>query len=308
MKLSLVVVNYRSSDLVARCLEAVDPSWCSHVVIVDNSAEPGEAVRLEQIVLAVPRTLIVEESNLGFGTAANHGIDTAFRENRDSPVWLVNPDTTFPRQTAEALISRLELGLDDVLSPVVVTGELDDRRVWFAGGSADRETGAVVHDDYLSAYDHDAPPFARPTSFMCGAAPVFTPGAWATLGGFRDDLFLYWEDAELSLRAQDAGLRMTVIGRTAPPVWHAVGGTSEGTGQSDAFYFYSARNRLMIMAERTSFFRAIRPAASWQMIKFALRPLRNERSARVHKSFQVLRGSISGLRRSLEPRSKADKA
>jgi N-acetylglucosaminyl-diphospho-decaprenol L-rhamnosyltransferase len=162
----------------------------------------------------------------------------------------------------------------------------------------------VIHDGYLSSYRPNELPAARRTSFMCGAAPVFMPGAWSVLGGFRDDLFLYWEDAELSLRAQDAGLRMTVLGQNAPPVWHAVGGTSEGSGQSNAFYFYSARNRIMVMAERTSLLRALRPAASFQLIKFALRPLRNERSNPVQKSAQVIRGLLSGLRLSIQARLK----
>jgi N-acetylglucosaminyl-diphospho-decaprenol L-rhamnosyltransferase len=289
MKLSIVVVNYHSANYVEQCLQAVDPSWCSQVIIVDNSTDPGEVEILSEIPVTVDRRLIVEPGNIGFGAAANDGINLAFQLAPSSPAWLVNPDMTFERAVPELLLERLGRGLDDILSPTVVTGPPEDLRVWFAGGSVDRETGDVVHDNYLKLYDAVESAVVRDTSFMCGAAPVFTHASWTALGGFRPDLFLYWEDAELSLRAQDCGLRMTVIDGGVP-VWHAVGATGGDTGQSEAFYYYSARNRVMIMLERHGWGRIAEPKVLVQLIKFALRPLRRERSRRFGKFAAALRG------------------
>lgn len=289
MKLSIVVVNFHSVAYVEECLRSVDPSWCSRVIIVDNSADRDEEEKLSAILASVDKRLIIEPRNIGFGAAANDGIDLAFQLAPDSPVWLVNPDMTFERAVPEFLIERLQRGLDDILSPTVVTGPPDDLRVWFAGGSVDRETGDVVHDGYLTPYQAVSSTVVRDTSFMCGAAPVFSRASWTTLGGFRADLFLYWEDAELSLRAQDAGLRMTVVdGGT--PVWHAVGATGGDVGQSEAFYYYSARNRVMIMLERHGWRRITEPKVLAQLAKFALRPLRRERTGRYGKFWAVLRG------------------
>jgi N-acetylglucosaminyl-diphospho-decaprenol L-rhamnosyltransferase len=295
MKLGLVVVNYHSSAYVERLLTAVSESWCNGVVMVDNSGDEDEAARLTAIQLSVPTKVIVEPYNLGFGAAANHGIDTAFERNPADPVWLINPDTSFPSATPDALISRLELQMDDIVSPAVVTGDDNNLRIWFAGGTVDRRTGDVVHDEYLAPYDPSRLPAERSTTFMCGAAPVFTSSAWSALHGFRDDLFLYWEDAELSLRAQDAGLRMSVINHGAP-VWHAVGGTSEEAGQSSAFYYYSARNRFVIMIERQGFSWLLKPKVWFELTKFALRPLRTERMRRFQKLERVLSGYAAGLK------------
>ena len=305
MKLSLVIVNFHSFEYIQRCLASVDASWCSQVVLVDNSSDPLEADRLTSLVLPVTHKVIIEPDNLGFGAAANDGIRLALRDEPDHPVWLVNPDMTFPAETPIALIDRLSLGVDDILSPVIVSGEHHALQIWFAGGAVDQRTGDVVHDDYLSPYDRTEPPLTRSTSFMCGAAPVFTRDAWIQLGGFRDDLFLYWEDAELSLRAQDARLRMTVLG-PADPVWHAVGGTGQGSGQSEAFYYYSARNRVMIMRQRNGWSALARPRLLIQLIKFVLRPVRRERSQRVPKSLAALRGYFDGVRSVLprEPSSR----
>lgn len=304
MNLSIVVVNFHSVAYVEQCLRAVHPSWCRRVIIVDNSADQGEAEKLTAIQLSVDRRLIVEPENIGFGAAANAGIDLAFRLAPESPVWLVNPDMTFDKAVPDLLLERLQQDLEDILSPTVVTGPPDDLRVWFAGGSVDRETGDVVHDDYLSPYDAAGTAVARSTSFMCGAAPVFTPASWDAIGGFRPDLFLYWEDAELSLRAQDLGLRMTVIDGGVP-IWHAVGATGGDSGQSDAFYYYSARNRVMIMRERHGWTRIVQPKILAQLAKFALRPLRRERTRRFGKFLAVLRGYGAARRGHLDTKQGA---
>lgn len=293
MKLSLVIVNFHSSDFVRRSTATVDPEWCELVVLVDNSDDPAEAQRLAGIKLPVPTKVIVEPSNLGFGVGANHGIDFALGSNPDSPVWLLNPDTEPSEEAPKALLRRLALGIDDIVSPLVLTGEDGVERIWFSGGVVDQRTGNVAHDDYLDSYDPATVPDARPTSFMCGAAPVFTPGAWRRLRGFRDDLFLYWEDAELSLRAQDLGLCMTVIGDAS--VWHAVGGTSDEVGQSRNFYYYSARNRVRVMIERGNGSELLRPRGLIELTKFALRPFRRERSERPRKTILAVAGYFVGV-------------
>lgn len=293
--LSVVIVNYHSSDFVRRSTAAVDPTWCERVVLVDNSNDPVEAERLASIRLPVPTKIIIEPSNVGFGVGANHGIDFALGAAPNSSVWLLNPDTEPAAGAPESLVRRLSLGLDDIVSPLVLTGDSGDsgdERIWFAGGVADGRTGNVAHDDYLKPYDPTTIDEARPTTFMCGAAPVFTPEAWRRLRGFRDDLFLYWEDVELSLRAQDLGLRMTVI-RDAS-VWHAVGGTSDETGQSRNFYYYSARNRVRVMIDRGSGLELLRPRGLKELAKFALRPLRCERSQRLRKTCLALTGYVVG--------------
>lgn len=300
--MSVVIVNFMSAHLIERCLRGVAEDWCAGVVIVDNSADERQRRALAAMSPAVPLTIITSAANIGFGGAANIGIDRSLRDHPDDPVWLVNPDIEFEAEAARILLARIRLGLDDIVSPAIVTGPRDDLTVWFAGGVADSRTGDVRHDRYLEPYHRSSWPELSSTSFICGAAPVFTPRAWTELGGFRDDLFLYWEDVELSFRAQELGLALTIVHDAL--LWHAVGGSSDQNGQSDVFYFYSARNRLMIMRERRGF-RALAPVALAQMCAFFLRPIRNEREGKATKAMAVLRGywsarKASGARASAE--------
>ncbi|WP_193750599.1 glycosyltransferase family 2 protein [Curtobacterium citreum] len=292
--LSVVIVNYHSVDYVRRCVADFDSSWCRRLIIVDNSTAASETTALQELALGVPFIIITEPENVGFGTAANHGIDRALAEDPETPVWLLNPDTEPAPGAPSALLRRLERGSDDILSPTVITGHAGDRRIWFAGGTADRSTGNVTHANYLEPYRDDSEDGFAPTTFMCGAAPVFTPDAWKALGGFREDLFLYWEDAEISLRAQDLGLRMTIAADAV--VWHAVGGTGEGSGQSRNFYYYSARNRVSIMVERHGLRVLLRPRSLVQLLKFSLRPVRRETHEPLIKMLLTVRGYGTGIR------------
>ncbi len=131
--LSVVIVNYHSVDYVRRCVADFDSSWCRRLIIVDNSTDASEITALRELALRVPFTIITEPENVGFGTAANHGIDRALADNPATPVWLLNPDTEPAPGAPSALLRRLELGSDDVLSPTVITGHAGDRRIWFAG-------------------------------------------------------------------------------------------------------------------------------------------------------------------------------
>lgn len=295
LRLSVVIVNYHSVSFVRRCIESIEPSWCERLVIVDNSTDPHEADQIRRLHIPVPFHLIVEERNVGFGTAANHGIDQAFADSSGTPVWLLNPDTEPAPDAAAALLRRVATSEDDILSPAIITGPESDRRVWFTGGTADSQTGDVIHDDYLTPYQplNSEARIATSTSFMCGAAAVFTPRAWMLLGGFREDLFLYWEDVELSLRAQDLELRMTIV-RDAV-VWHAVGGTADEAGQSKNFYYYSARNRLIVMLERGRGRAMLRPQILVNLAKLPLRAVRRESSAPFTKASMALWGYLAGI-------------
>ena len=62
-------------------------------------------------------------------------------------------------------------------------------------------------------------------SFVTGAAMMMHISTFELIGGFREDLFLYWEDVDLSLRAGRAGVRMELVPDAR--VWHAEGGSAE---------------------------------------------------------------------------------
>jgi N-acetylglucosaminyl-diphospho-decaprenol L-rhamnosyltransferase len=289
----VVIVNYRSSDFVARCLATLDPVWCLSAVVVDNSDDLVELGRLRAIPAEVPVTVVDAGANIGFGAGVNLGV-TKVDWGSSEFVWVLNPDTEPEPGAAEELVARLTGGLATgavgAVSPVVVSGERADT-VWFAGGDVDLATGRVQHWNYAQPFNRsEITPYS--THFLCGAAPMFTREAWEGLGGFDQALFLYWEDVELSLRAHDLGIRFEVV--PSAVVWHAVGGTSGERGQSRGFYRYSARNRALVMRRRVGIRAVLGVPGIVSTLRLAAHPLREE-SGRWQKFASGVRGLAEGL-------------
>lgn len=120
-----------------------------------------------------------------------------------------------------------------------------------------------------------------------------TVETWNELGGFRPDLFMYWEDAEFSLRASAQGNRLGVVGSAR--VWHKVGGSQGGDGKSALYFYYMARNRLLVCRPdggRLGLLAVVGLRYTLRLLRSALR----ERDERWVKSMAVVRGSLAGLR------------
>jgi GT2 family glycosyltransferase len=98
---AVVLVNYRTPELVARCLDAVERTRGALVlerVVVDNGAESLEALT------ALPVRVIPENENRGFAAGVNTGINATDAD----PIVLLNPDTEVHPGAIEALLAHLE--------------------------------------------------------------------------------------------------------------------------------------------------------------------------------------------------------
>lgn len=235
-------------------------------------------------------TVSVSADNLGFGAGVNRLADD-LDDDDDDVIWILNPDTVVASGCVDRLRRHLAEHPRTIASPLIldVSGG-----VWFAGGDLSVTAGRSTH----SLYGHDPEEISRvpfDTRFMTGAAMATTLAVWRELGGFRDDLFLYWEDAELSLRAHRSGVALTVVPDAR--ITHLEGGSSSaGNGRSSTYYFYYARNRLRVCSVYTSKIDLLVGRGLVETARSMMKPLVKEKSARLSKTVASLRGSLSGIR------------
>lgn len=277
--LSVWIVNYNSADYLRDCVAGLTSEWVRRIIVLDNASGPGEEEKLEELAAADERIqLILSDTNLGFGgghrriaevtakdpavTEISVGTDIselpeiseftgaagiAGGPRLEEIVWILNPDTVITASATAGMCELIVAGEADLLSPVLLTGRPDKPVIWFAGGRIDTASGLVTHSGAGRSAVASSPALV-PSDFLTGAAVMMTRATWDRLGGFRDDLFLYWEDVDLSLRAGAQHMRMAVAGQIS--IWHAEGGsTKTGSGVSAATYYYSARNRIVVCGE-----------------------------------------------------------
>ena len=79
---------------------------------------------------------------------------------------------------------------------------------------------------------------------LCGGACAIRREAWQALGGFREDLFMYYEDTDLSWRLHEHGWRVVYVREAVVRHEHA---SSSGT-DSPMFIRVNTRNRILVAA------------------------------------------------------------
>ena len=109
MKLSIIIVNYNSTDVLINCLKSIIHSAFNfkyEVIIIDNASEENiNAVEKEFSEF----TYIYNKQNFGFAAANNIGI----RKSKGKHILLLNPDTIVNDNSFQPMIQYLD-NYDDV--------------------------------------------------------------------------------------------------------------------------------------------------------------------------------------------------
>src|SRR4051812_37808132 len=204
MPLTAVVVTYNSEGCVTACVRALETHLPeAERIVVDNGSVDRT---LELVRQTSPGTAIVSGGgNIGFGQACNLGVRSA--SNRH--VLLLNPDVVVRRADREALQKLFKLPVLGLVAPLLA-----------ADSDATARHHVLPQRHWVSeALEHALGPLrprelagrrmgsdATGQGWVSGAMLVVRCDEFERVGGFSDDLFLYYEDRDLSARYLNAGL------------------------------------------------------------------------------------------------------
>jgi hypothetical protein len=208
-RLQVVIVSYRSRELLQACLGSLrdNPASGGMIVrVVDNASGDGTAEMVRREFPEV--SLIVAPRNIGFAAANNVGI----RAGNAPYVLCLNPDT---KVTPGSLDRLLEV-MDDH-PRVGISGcrlELEDGSFdWAAKRSFPTPLSALAHftglgprrdSGILAAYR--APQVERgPVDAVNGALMLMRRSALEEVGLFDEGYWMYMEDLDLCYRFAQAG-------------------------------------------------------------------------------------------------------
>lgn len=264
MRARVVIVNWRNAELTRRAAASVAPQLGpgDRLVIVDNGSGDGSEQTLREAgyeVVELPR-------NVGFGGGVNAGAQGL---DEDALV-LLNNDAVAHEGFLRGLLApfgsaggaRVGATTGRILLSgrwVPATGDDPDalvnrdgdrwRRAPAGGVELVNSTGNLV-DASGNGYDRgfltpaDSPPAPADVFGLCGGACAVRREAWEQVGPFREDLFMYYEDTELSWRLREAGWAVRYAHDAVTSHDHAA---SSGTG-STLFLRCNARNRIVVAA------------------------------------------------------------
>ena len=235
MQLVAVVLSYNGREDTLTALESLRGI---ETVVVDNGSTDGSA---DAVAERFPDVELVRTGvNLGFAGGNNVGIRRALDRGADW-VLLVNNDAEVEPGLVEALEAAAAARPDaGVLACKVLYADSD--RLWYGGAGFDPILGRSRHEGFGEP-DAGGGELGE-TRRATGAAMAVSRAAIEAAGLLDEELFLYAEDLEWSLRIREAGFAVVYVPEAR--VRHRVSSAAGGAGSPTTVY-YETRNMLAVV-------------------------------------------------------------
>ena len=216
MDLSIIIVNYKNSSSLKKCLcsiyQTIDNLQFEALVIDNNSLDK----ELEALEIEFPQVeFIRNKTNDGFAKANNRAAEFS----KGATLLFLNPDT----QLTDAAIASMQAHLMEnpdigVLGPKVLNN--DGSLQYSCRSFPTLWTGLFNHYSILSRlfpgnrftkrylmtdYDHQE---TRDVDWISGCCMMIRSSTFKTAGGFDEHYFIFNEDVDLCKVLQDQGYRV----------------------------------------------------------------------------------------------------
>jgi len=267
MKISIVTINYNSSENTIKLLESLrnqtDKDF--EVIVIDNnSKDVGQLMDYKTSETNI--IFINNDKNLGYSGGNNVGIRRALETWKVDPaydgaswVFFLNNDTWVESSFMERLKADLE-GREGIVGLA-----LDEGHRMVMAGLIEWLKPTLIHitmSDIVSNND------VRHRYYSIGGAMLIHKNVFDKIGFLDENYFLYFEDADFCQRAQKAGIPIFFLptkfpGRSkAPPqeptpkeikIYHSVSASTKKLG-SPLLLRYHYRNALYFNLKNGPFY------------------------------------------------------
>lgn len=196
-----VILNYKGWRETLDCMDAVLGQTYDnfHVLLIDNGSGDESNEKLEKYNHTKNVTFLKNQKNLGFAGGVNQGIKYAMKEDY-SYVVLLNNDAIIEKNWLEILLNAIK-----TTGASIVTGLLLD-----GSGKKIESTGdsySIWGLPFPRQRDENVSQ-ARDSEFVFGGtagASLYKTALFKDIGIFDEKFFAYFEDTDISFRAQLAG-------------------------------------------------------------------------------------------------------
>lgn len=276
---AIIILNWNGWEDTIECLESVfQINYLNyHVVLVDNNssddslqkivnyAEGKETIKSKffkytpankplkfvkvneypDIVINQNNQLFIIENNLNEGFAEGNNIGIRFASENLNPDYylLLNNDTVVNKDFLNHLVYE---GENDetigILGPKIYYYN-DPNKIWCVGGKIDWNFARGLH---IGINEHDHGQYNEKSNFdyINGTALLLKQEVVNKVGLLNKNLFLYFEETDLALRALLLGYKTLYVPKSE--VWHKISKSGGGISKPIGLY-YITRNRWIFM-------------------------------------------------------------
>lgn len=253
-RVAVVVLHLEGFGVTNDCLNslAAADSGDFDVVLVDNGSTDGSAERLKQEHPGL--VLLRSKVNAGFTGGNNLGINYALQRGYEF-ILLLNNDTF----VASNFLCRLLAHLDahpslGAVQPCIFFNH-DRKLVWNAGSFYNNWFGWAYTRGLNYRFKKE---FGQPgnVDWVTGCAFMVRASVLRSTGLLAENMFLYYEDVDLSFRIKKAGFGLGYVPDSV--VYHIAGASGKKPGKEGnilpRIHYYNLRNRIWVLKQYTRWY------------------------------------------------------
>lgn len=220
MKLSIIIVNYNTKQLLADCIKSIEKNlynFSYEIVVVDNNSADGSTDMVKSEYSHVK--LIANNYNAGFAKANNQGLELCSGDY----ILLLNSDTIVLKNAISTLIDFMDSHIDTAIcGPKLLnsdmTLQLPCRRgfprlinsVSYFSGISRVFHKSRVFGSYLMTYMDSG--INHEVDAVSGACLLVKRKILSEIGGLLDQaFFMHFEDIDLCYRAKISGYKVYYV-------------------------------------------------------------------------------------------------
>lgn len=245
MDLSIIIVNWNTSELLVQCLDSIyraDPHLTFEIIIVDNGSTDNS---MDAVNERFPNLkTIANARNLGFARANNQGL--AIGTGRY--FMLLNSDTIVPPGEIDKLVHFADQSPDiGVLGPKLLNMDGTLQESWSSFPSLWSE---FVGQNFRERQPETNLPFAYDVDWISGACMLVRAKTIEEIGMLDEAYFMYSEEADWCYRIKAGGWKVIYLSNAE--ITHLGGGSADRTSliqltllyQSKIYFFKKNYSRL----------------------------------------------------------------
>lgn len=236
--LAVLIVTYKSHELVEQCLASVAEHLPYLPVYVYENSGAGYPGRAELAARYPDVCWVLGPVNLGFAAAFN---ELVRHTPPDADLLLMNADTRLrgPLTRTRTLLQQPGIAavsptVRDAAAPRRVTWDVARRRTKLIRAlvAASGYSGWLRGTPLSQLYAHQPAESHEIDGYIAGACLAISRAAWDSVGGFDEEFFLYGEDVDWQTRARAAGWRIVLADELG--VDHGNPVSANDVGRADA--------------------------------------------------------------------------
>lgn len=282
MKTAVIIPNWNGEDFLKPCIDSLLLQTIpTKVIVVDNGSKDSSREILRSYGDKI--VTIYREKNYGFTGGVNPGLEYAIEHNFTAAA-LLNNDAVAEPMWIEELTKKLTNNIGITTSLILsedgkkidTTG--DTLTIWGLPYPRGRGKNAESIDRTQDEYVFGA----------SGGASLYSIEMLKQIGLFDDDFFAYYEDVDISWRAQLAGWKVLFVPTAV--VHHRISATSSRIKGFSSYHTFKNLRLLIVKNTSPSLRKYIYPRFYLAYSFFQLKALFSP------NAIPMLKGSFAGIR------------